>query len=465
MTNINRTGQTVQQPLANRRQLPALVFLVIYVGLLLVIPTRLVIPQLGAPGTPANLWAILGLLIWTTMTLGGLNPAGRSPMRTGGAILGGSVLLSYVAGHFSGWLQPADIHQSSDQQWQSVGVEQLTQAMVSASDRGLLAFAGWAGVLLMTVDGLRSWRDLETLVAWLVRFTGVSAALGVIQYFTGLNIAAMIQVPGLSPLAELVTYERSVVTRVVGTAGHPIELGVVMAAVLPLALHHSLFRRTFGSWIPTALIGLVVLMSVSRSAVVVAAGAMIVLFIGWPNKWRVTLLVAAPFALLAGRAALPGLLGTIRALFASFSFDPSVAGRTDDYPFAWRAFSENPLLGQGLFTWVPMYYRTLDNQFLVLLLELGLIGTFAFAGIALTGVICGISCRVRAHSMSRGHLGLAFAAGLIGLSLSYATFDALGFRQAAGMTFLLLGLAGASWRLAPYLDTRTPDLYVRREDR
>ena len=65
----------------------------------------------------------------------------------------------------------------------------------------------------------------------------------------------------------------------------------------------------------------------------------------------------------------------------------------------------------------------------------------------------------------RRHLGLAFAAGLIGLSLSYATFDALGFRQAAGMTFLLLGLAGASWRLAPNLDTRTPDLYVRREDK
>ena len=46
------------------------------------------------------------------------------------------------------------------------------------------------------------------------------------------------------------------------------------------------------------------------------------------------------------------------------------------------------------------------------------------------------------------HLGFAVAASLIGIVTSYVTFDAMGFRQVAGLTFLFLGLAGAMWHLA-----------------
>ena len=47
-----------------------------------------------------------------------------------------------------------------------------------------LSFMGWAGVMLLTCEGLRGWRDLE-LVTWLSRFGGFIGALGIIQYFTG----------------------------------------------------------------------------------------------------------------------------------------------------------------------------------------------------------------------------------------------------------------------------------------
>lgn len=159
-------------------------------------------------------------------------------------------------------------------------------------------------------------------------------------------------------------------------------------------------------------------------------------------------MIAAPFALVAARVAFPGLLGTIRALFSYFDTDPSVDGRTDDYPFVARAFAESPLFGKGLFTWVPWYYRTIDNQALVLALEVGVFGLIAIATLFAVGGILGLRTRWRAPTAERGDLGLSLAAGLAGIVVSYFTFDTLGFAQASSMTFLLVGMSAASWRLA-----------------
>ena len=229
-----------------------------------------------------------------------------------------------------------------------------------------------------------------------------------------------------------------------------------MAAILPLALHRSIHNRRLVSWIPTAVVAAMVLMSVSRSALIVAGAAMVVLLLGWPNRWRLAFLVGLPVVAIAARAALPGLLGTIQALFAHLGDDPSIDGRTADYGVATRAFLENPVFGKGLYTWVPAYIRTLDNQFLVIVLELGIVGLIAFLGLIAVGVYAATSARRRGADPRSSHLGLAIAAGLTGITLSYLTFDTLGFRQAAGVTFLLLGMAGAAWKLCAPDEPTTP---------
>lgn len=422
-----------------------------YAVLLLCIPTRLVVGPIGAPGTPANLLAIVGLFLWLCFAVGGLSPVrGLTPVRIALALFTSAALISYASGHIRGWSQPADIHQRSDRLWRFADVPEVTATVMSAADRGLLALAGWAGILLVTAEGVRSWRDVDRLLTWIVWAGTFVASLGIIQYFTGINVAGYLRVPGLQSLTDFGNaLSRSDLNRIVSTSAHPIELGVAMASLLPLALHRSLHRRRLTAWLPTMLIGTAALMSVSRSAIVVAGAALVVLFLGWPLKWRIWALVAAPALALVGRSVLPGLLGSIRSLFTDLSADPSIQGRTDDYALVIRLVGDQPLSGQGLFTFVPMLYRTIDNQVLVLLLEVGIIGTAAFALLVGTAVAGGLAPRRNPETTTeQRHLGLAVAASLIGIVTSYATFDALSFRQVAGLTFLYVGLGGAVWRLS-----------------
>jgi len=441
--------------------LPAWRFVALYAVLLLCIPSRLIVGPIGAPGTPASLLAIGGLFWWVCALLGGLiDRRGLSPMRiaVGGFVV--AVLISYASGHLLGWYQPADIHQHSDRLWEPATVADATAIVSSAADRGLLAFTGWIGIALVTAEGMRSWRDLDRVVSWIVGAATVVGAMGVVQYFTRLNLAVWLQIPGLTSLSDFGNaLSRSELNRVVATSAHPIELGVLMASILPLALHRSLHAKRWTAWIPTCLIGLTALMSVSRSAIVVSGVALVVLFLGWPNRWRIYALILAPIAGVIGPIALPGLLGTIRSLFTNLESDPSISGRTADYDLVFRLFSERPVFGQGLFTFVPMVYRTIDNQALVLLLELGIFGTMAFSALVLVSLFQAFFLRLRTAHPQTQHLGLAIAASLLGIITSYVTFDAMSFRQVAGLTFLLIGLTGSVWHLSREVapDQQPPD--------
>jgi hypothetical protein len=445
--------------------MPAVTFLVLYTFLLLCVPSRLIVAPLGSPGTPANLFGIFLLLWWVVATLGGQNQVrGLTPLRATFGLLALAVLASYAAGALYGWYAPAGIHAATDDVFDLTAVQpaELRTKMISAADRGLLSFAGWAGVLLMTAEGLRSWRDLDLLLAWLIRFAGGVAALGIVQYFTGVNVATYFKVPGLSFNSEFgAVSSRSDLNRISSTAVHPIEFGVVMAVIFALALHRSLHARSRAAWIPTVLIGLALPMSVSRSAILVAAISLLIVFAGWPSRWRWRAILVLPFAVVGLRLLAPGLIGTIRALFVNIVADPSVTGRTSDYGPVLGVYAHHPVLGRGLFTFVPRYYRILDNQVLMTLLELGAVGLAALLVLFSHGYLMARGARRRARTFRHRQLGLTLSGGVVGLAVSYVTFDAWGFPMVAGTTFLLLGLAGATARLARE-DASAPAVLVRR---
>lgn len=428
----------------------------VYVVLLFGMPARLVVPQIGAPGTPANLWAVGLLFWWVCARVGGLVPPGRgSAIRTSMGWLLAAVLVSYVAAMTAGWYAPPDVRQATDLVYDYVpaSVPEIRGAMVSAADRGLIAFAGWLGVVLVAIDGVRSRVDIDRTIAMVVNLGVFLAVVGIIQYFTGFDISVVYQIPGLAPNADFGAVDAravSLLRRVQATATGAIEYGVVLGGVFPFALHRSIFaaRDSLWRWAPPLAIILAAALSISRSAVLVLGAAAAVLMIGWPSEWRRRAFYVAPVAVVAVRLVAPGVVGTLRALFLNLGNDNSITGRTEDYAVVLEVFGEHPWVGRGLFTFVPRYYRILDNQFLMTLLELGLIGTIAFVAVWVSAYRGARSVATGTGDAEQRHLGLALSASLVGIALSFATFDAFTFPMAAGLFFVLVGLAGATSRVA-----------------
>lgn len=430
-------------------------FLFTYVCLLLLIPSSLVFRPLGAVGTPASIFGMGALLWWVAAKCGGWRAVSAwNPVRMALGVVLLAVLTSYATGTAYGWYAPSNMHQRTDDVLALVypTVQEISAAMIKAADRGLLGYASWMGIALLTMDGLRNWRDLERLATFLCWVTAVMAGVGILQFYTGTNLASYVHIPGLTQNSEVLrSLTRSVLTRVSSTSTHPIEFGVTVAAVFPLTLHLAFHRTRRWELIPVFVIGVAVPLAVSRSAVLVFVVTLIVMMLYWPNAWRRRAVLIAPVAVVALRLAIPGLVGTIYSLFSSIGGDPSVTGRTSDYGVVLGLYRDHPWFGRGLFTFVPAHYRILDNQLLMLLLELGAVGLTAVILLFLIAFSSGLGARrraLRAADPVRAHLSLAIAAGILGMFISYVTFDAWGFAQAAGISFLLIGMAGAAWRLS-----------------
>lgn len=447
--------------------IPALWLLVLWAAMLLLVPSELVVRQIGSAGTPSNLLGLLFLMWWVCAKLGGQITTRVNPMQVALGLFALVVLLALINGLAHGWTRPADIRQSNDAVWTLVPITQdeLYAKSVLGAMRGLMSIGSWVGAALLVIDGLRSWRDLDRFISAVVGMSAVVAAMGIYQYFTGDNLARFIRIPGLSANYEFgASISRSVLNRVSATTTHPIEFCVVLTTVLPLAIHRALHphqtgvHRIVSSYLPALLIGLAIPMAVSRSGIVALFVAMLVLFIGWPRNRRIWVLVLAPPAAILMRSALPGLLGTIKSLFAQSLGDPSVTARTDDYGVVLEIYSQHELFGRGAFTFIPQYYRVLDNQILLTLIELGAVGLAVTFWLFATGHYLARYCKRHGLTAERRHLGLAISAGILAIGSSYATFDAWGFAKTGAVTFLLFGIAGAARRFS-----HTPDDVVPAE--
>ncbi|MDP8931293.1 MAG: O-antigen ligase family protein [Actinomycetota bacterium] len=407
----------------------AVALLTVYLGLLLVIPSELILP-IGFKVTPAGLLGLFALTWWTCSRLvpaiGGAR--GLQPVRAAIYLLAGSTLASYAVA-FS----------------RPVG-----EVEFRAADRGLFQVAVAAGVALLVADGIPDLRRLNVLLRRFVLLASFVAALGIVQFATGFDPVHFLRLPGLVPDGALqFIHQRSNLRRVAGTAIHPIEFGVVLAVVLPLAAHYAFNsdRRRWVWWLCLITLSVAVPLSVSRTPLVGLAGAALVLWPAWPPKRRRRVLLILPVFALVIRAAAPGLLGTIRSLFTNFWSDPSTLGRTEDYAVLGRYVARHPVVGQGFRTFLPKQYELLDNQYLMTLIENGVIGLMVLLVLFLVPVVIVRRARQRSQDPVVRDLAQSLVASMMVLMLSFATFDALSFPMVAGLLFLVIGCCGALWRV------------------
>jgi polysaccharide biosynthesis protein PslJ len=232
-----------------------------------------------------------------------------------------------------------------------------------------------------------------------------------------------------------------------------------MALALPFGIHYSLYgqsakeRRRY--WVLTAAIAASIPLSISRTGIICVAIALVILAQLWSWRLRYNLFaVAAIFGVMAAGLK-PGLIGTLRGMFAGASNDPSVTSRTERYGMVYYYFVQHPWLGRGSGTWVSPQYQYLDNQWLTTALTNGTVGVAALAALHISGIVLATIAWRQATTVQVRHLAAALICAQVTAIVASATFDSLFYTTYVIMAALLLGLSGAIWRLSH------PDRVVR----
>lgn len=398
--------------------------------LLLLVPQPYVlVGPLKSVGNPASLVALAGLAIWAASRVLNLSETVPShPVRW--------VLLAYAT--------------AATVSYAAAMVRDLTASETASTSRVVFYYLALFGAALLAVDELTTRERITTLLQRLVLLGGVAAFIGILEFaFTGFDYRQTMLLPGLTANLELSSETRSGFNRITAGASHPIEFSVVVSALVPLALHFALHAENRRWRFALALVTLLVAipMSVSRSGFLTLAVGLAVYAVALSPRGRFNALVLAVLGLGVFRALVPGLLGTVFALFRDAGSDPSIEGRTEDYQAIPSLMEGHWWWGRGLGTFTPDVYFFLDNQFLAEFLQGGLVGLTAFVAVVVTGLGVARGVRRRATDPALRSLGQALAATIVAVGVSCFVFDALSHRQTGFLLFVCIGCAGALWSL------------------
>ncbi|MEV6006833.1 O-antigen ligase family protein [Streptomyces sp. NPDC051976] len=414
-----------------RRPLDSTTILTGYLALAFFIPSDLTLPALGGVGTPANVFALLGLLWYLASWLTGriTTAPGTRSARLAMCLLAAAVLMSYEAAAARG-----SAHEE-----------------VLGADRGLIGLLVWVSLVVLTTAGIQDRARLDTLMRRLVVLGTVVAAIGYYDFFAATNIADSITIPGLhSSAARIAAMDRGSFTRPRSTTAHPLEFGGMLAILVPFAVHQAFdpVRRHAGAmrrWAPVAIMAGALPLTVSRTSIIGAVLVVLVMAPRWKPQRRWTAIGLLVASVGVFKVLVPGLIGTITTLFSTFlsNSDSSTQARTVKYSAIVPYLKERPFFGRGFGTFTPDLYFFTDNQYMLTLAEMGLLGMVALLALFATGIHHGGAVRRLARDESDRELGQAFfASAVVGLVIS-ATFDALSFPMFAGMFFLTLGAGGS----------------------
>lgn len=326
--------------------------------------------------------------------------------------------------------------------------------------KDLTFFASFVLVVYFVASVVRTREALDTILKTLVGGATVLVLFALIERRTHYNV--------FDHLGEVVPFlhleygaEQGLFApgrlRVWASAQHPIALGAAFAILVPYGLYLAKAMSRIW-WIAVILLVIGTLATAARTAVVmlVVVGVVLLILRGrevarlWP--------AALPLVLLVHFAA-PGTIGTLRTIFEPNALiaeqrtvvlgnEALANNRLADLGPAFQEASNTPVFGQGFGTRVTGFdapfinAAILDNQWLVILLEMGIIGLLAWAWL-FGRVARRLGTVARADPSPRGWLPTALAASATAFAVGMFTFDAFSFIQVTVLFFILLGLGGS----------------------
>jgi hypothetical protein len=239
---------------------------------------------------------------------------------------------------------------------------------------------------------------------------------------------------------------------IVGPTGHGLAVTTILAMVMPFAvvnLMRSKDRlRKIAYSLAIALLFAGAVATLRKTALIVPAAAAITLFAYRPRQ-MLRLFPLGLILLASTHAISPGALSGIRYEFEGGN-DESTEGRTEDYAAIRPDVLGNPLWGRGYGTYDPKVqneklhpfekHRLIDNQLVLLLIEVSVLGLLAYLSIALLG-IRSLHKVARSADPARAGPAVALIAAIVAFVVSNFLFDCLSFRQVPYLFFCFLAFA------------------------
>jgi O-antigen ligase len=314
-------------------------------------------------------------------------------------------------------------------------------------------------VVLFCFTVIHGYVGLRRIIKGLVAGGVVSAVSAILALFTGVEVATKLRLPGLDDLGPLISNDlvRMEVVRPQGSADHPLELAAVLTVIFPLALGLTQCLRARGErwwlWaVATAIILAGIVVTVSRSAVIVVPVLVVVMAWHWPVRRTLGMLAVLIGVVIAGMTFNVPVFKAYSSIFGLGLQESSANDR--------QVAAEN-LISNHL-SWFGMYGQyppILDNQYLSRLAEAGLFGLLTYTMMVATALVLAFlafrNARNRANTelpAGSAHLFLGLVASLTACALMSLILDVAGFTQVWTMMWLLIASSAVAFRIS-----RAPD--------
>jgi O-antigen ligase len=398
-------------------------------------PPYMVLKPIGASSSLAQMLALGLFVLWALSSMLGLHDPVKFRHPGRAAVLALLLASSLSYAHLFAGLSGAS-----------------TVAGRAAADRWMLLIIAAAGIAFVTGDCVRTVKDAMAVVRWVLAGGAVCSVAALIQFSTRTDpvqwiaglMVGFVDNGGATPFQA-----RGAFMRVAGTTLHPIELGVVTAMLLPLAIWRALYDKQGWKPLHWALVGLLAIanaVTVSRSALLALVIALVFVVPFLPKVAKHWAIVVLPLGAAGLFIAVPGLISTLFNSATAGSADTSITSRTEDYPLALRLVTGRPWFGTGPGTWTPTNVLDIfDNEYLQTAVTMGVVGVVGLLAYLLVPALAALTA---ARNAEGGELRLlaasAAAAGLIA-TVTSGTFDAMSFPVFALSYPFFVGLSGASW--------------------
>ncbi len=310
------------------------------------------------------------------------------------------------------------------------------------------------GLVLFVLVVVRTRASMETLVRGIVIGATLSGVVGLLAVYGGTDLSSLIALPGLTDQGSLLTgdLQRAGAVRPQGMAGHPLELSAVLTVAFPLAVGLVAAERRRGHsgvlWaVASAVLLVAALSTISRSAVVAAVVALVVMAWSWPVRRVAAFLGAGLVAVGVAIAMGLSVVTRIAGVLTGGSQDASLASRGNGLDYALEVLPDHLWFGQGVGTYDVQTQPVLDNYYLGRAVEGGLVGLLVVV-LMLLGALAIAAAARRRFADSGDHGSSELVNGLVGsitaLVVIGLILDVPAFQQISTLQYLLIALAGVA---------------------